>query len=288
VSGNPLSFRHRSYASPALALLLVLIIGLGSLPVTVHAGSSDLTVDSVWLEDASQPGQPASQIFTGRSFLIVVTIKNIGQETAPGFYLDAYYDNDYGRGGPDDILAGETQTWYVGPLTAQDGTHTTKWVVDPDNLIAELNEGNNQKDYTFTIGQQTTTTTTSNSTTTSTTKTTTSTTSTTSSTLSSTTTSTSTSTSSRLGLAISAAHNSTSTLGFELTTNIYDNSGTGYIASHRSGSNVVFTFNDATRVNAGSHQLTFTDYGNAVLVGGPLANPTEGFMRIMGSHRLLP
>ena len=83
--------------------------------------------------------------------------------------------------------------------------------------------------------------------------------------------------SSPLGLAISAAYNSASTLGFELTTNIYDNSGAGYMASHRSGSNVVFTFNDATRVSPLTHQLTFSDYGNAVLVGGRGANPTVAF-----------
>lgn len=151
---------HRSYALLRLALLPILVISCVYLPVTVHAGSSDLTVNNIWLEDASQPGQPISQLSLGQSFNIVATLKNLGQETAYGYYIDVYYDSDYGRGGPDDILAGEVQTWYVGPLTAQDGAHTTKWVVDPDNLIAELDEGNNQKEYTFTIGQQTTTTTT--------------------------------------------------------------------------------------------------------------------------------
>jgi len=152
-------YRSLSRALVHLLLLLVLAMTFALFPVTAHAGStSDLTVDSIWLEDASQPGQPISQVSSGQSFLIVATIKNIGQETASGYYLDVYYDSDYGRGGPDNILAGEVQTWYVGPLTAQDGTHTTRWVVDPDNLIAELDEGNNLKEYTFTIGQQTTTT----------------------------------------------------------------------------------------------------------------------------------
>ena len=40
--------------------------------------------------------------------------------------------------------------------SAGSGTHTTKWVVDPDNHIAELDETNNQKEYTFTVGSQTT------------------------------------------------------------------------------------------------------------------------------------
>jgi len=97
------------------------------------------------------------------SFNIVASIKNLGQEAADGYYLDVYYDNDYGRGGPDNITAGEVQEWYVGPLTASAGTHTTHWVVDPDNLIAELDESNNQKDLTFTIGGEITTTATTTS-----------------------------------------------------------------------------------------------------------------------------
>jgi len=151
--------RPIAYTLRCFVLLLFLSLSFANLPVAVHAGSSDLKIDSVWLEDASQPGQPISQVSSGQSFLIVATIKNVGQETAAGFYVDAYYDSDYGRGGPDNALAGEAQVWYVGAFTGQDGIHTTKWVVDPDNLIAELDEGNNQKEYTFTIGQQTTTTT---------------------------------------------------------------------------------------------------------------------------------
>ena len=124
-----------------------------------HAASSDLTIESIWLEDTSQIGTPVSQVSPGQSFNIIATIKNIGQDAASGYYLDVYYDSDYGRGGPDNIAPGEVQTWYVGPLTAQAGTHTTKWVMDPDNQIVELDESNNQKEYTFTIGAQTTTTT---------------------------------------------------------------------------------------------------------------------------------
>jgi len=135
------------------ALLLVLLISLAGLTFSVHAaGSADLTVGSIWLEDASQVGQPISQLSPGQSFNIIATIKNIGQDTVAGYYLDVYYDGDYGRGGPDSIAAGEVQTWYVGPLTAQAGTHTTRWVVDPDNMIQELDETNNEREYEFTVG----------------------------------------------------------------------------------------------------------------------------------------
>jgi hypothetical protein len=174
------------------------LICASSLANPVHAASVDLTVESVWVEQAAYPGQAVASVAPGDQFNIVASVKNIGDAPASGYYLDVYYDSDYGRGGPDNIAPGEVQTWYVGPLTAQAGTHTTKWVVDPDNQIAELDESNNQKEYTFTIGSQNTTTTTttysttSNSTATSRTETTwtTTTSSTTSSTLSSTTSST--------------------------------------------------------------------------------------------------
>ena len=55
-----MSSRPASYALLRLALLLVLIISFANLAVKVHAGSPDLTVDSVWLEDASQIGQPCA------------------------------------------------------------------------------------------------------------------------------------------------------------------------------------------------------------------------------------
>jgi hypothetical protein len=127
----------------------------------VHANSvPDLTVGSVWLEEASNPGQPVTAVAPGDQFLIVASIKNLGNATASGYYIDVYYDSNYGRGGPDNIAPGETQIWYVGPLSAQAGTHTTKWIVDPDNQIVESNETNNELDYTFTVGSQTTNTTT--------------------------------------------------------------------------------------------------------------------------------
>jgi len=138
----------------SLCFLIGLLIALSTLSFPVYAGSSDLTVDSIWLERASAPGVPVAgtDLALDESFSIVAGIKNLGQEAANGYYLDVYYDNDYGRGGPDNITAGEVQEWYVGPLTATAGTHVTQWVVDPDNQIAELDEQNNVKQYVFTIG----------------------------------------------------------------------------------------------------------------------------------------
>ena len=138
-----------------LSFSILLLISICAVSSQAYGGSSDLTIESIWLEKASAPGVPIAGIDlpVNASFNIVASVKNVGQETALGFYLDVYYDGDFGRGGPDNISPGEVQEWYVGPLTALAGTHTTQWVVDPDNKIAELNEGNNQKMLTFTIGQ---------------------------------------------------------------------------------------------------------------------------------------
>ena len=108
------------------SLLFLFVISLSSLSFPVHAAaSSDLTIDSIWLEDASQIGQPISQVSPGQSFNIVATIKNIGQDTASGYYLDVYYDSDYGRGGPDNMAPGEVQEWYVETIRG-DPTNTSK------------------------------------------------------------------------------------------------------------------------------------------------------------------
>ncbi len=149
-------------ALSSLCFLIGLLIALSTLSFPVYAGLPDLTVDSIWLERASAPGVPVTgtDLALNESFNIVASIKNIGKEAANGYYLDVYYDSNYGRGGPDNITAGEVQQWYVGPLTATAGTHNTTWVVDPDNQITELNEQNNVKQYTFTIGSSPTQTTT--------------------------------------------------------------------------------------------------------------------------------
>ena len=167
---NTLLRGHANCGRPCLLSLLIVLVVLSSLAVPVHGASVDLTVDSVWLENASNPGQAVASVAPGDQFNIVASVKNIGDAPASGYYIDVYYDSDYGRGGPDNIAPGEVQIWYVGPLTAQDGTHTTKWIVDPDNQIAELDENNNQREYVFTVGSQTVTTTTTSSSTSSTTE----------------------------------------------------------------------------------------------------------------------
>jgi hypothetical protein len=162
VRGHRVQVIHARAALSSLCFLIGLLIALSTLSFPAYAGLPDLTVDSIWVERTSAPGVPVAgtDLALNESFNIVASIKNLGQEAANGYYLDVYIDTDYGRGGPDNITADEVQEWYVGPLTATAGTHTTQWVVDPDNQIAELDEQNNVKQYTFTIGSSPTQTTT--------------------------------------------------------------------------------------------------------------------------------
>jgi hypothetical protein len=71
--------KHIGYVPLAWSLLCLLAISLASFTLPVHAAAlPDPTVDSVWLEDASQIGQPVSQSSPGQSFNIIATIKHIG------------------------------------------------------------------------------------------------------------------------------------------------------------------------------------------------------------------
>ena len=125
---------------------------LSSVSTGVRADSlPDLTIGKIWLVSASNPGQNVTQPKAGDQFNIAASVNNIGNAPASGYYVDVYYDGYFGRSGPDNITAGERQVWYVGPITAQGGSHTTTWVVNPNNTIPELSYDNNVKTYTFSV-----------------------------------------------------------------------------------------------------------------------------------------
>jgi hypothetical protein len=87
------------------------------------------------------------------------------------------------------------------------------------------------------------------------------------------------------GPSVNQVFTSSTTLGFEETGNIFDNSGAGYMIAHRSGSRAVFVFTDSTRVDSTGELKFAPDYGNAVVVAGPAANPTTAFYE---SHGFTP
>jgi hypothetical protein len=80
-----------------------------------------------------------------------------------------------------------------------------------------------------------------------------------------------------LGSSASGVYSSSATLGFEETNDVFDNSGAGYLIAQRSPPKTVFISTDSTRVAASGQLLFSPDYSNAMVVAGPLANPTTGF-----------
>jgi len=54
----------------------------------------------------------------------------------------------------------------------------------------------------------------------------------------------------------------------------------------RTGSRVIFTYTDLTRVNGTTFELSFSDYSNAVVVGSPFENPTTAFYQNNGFTHL--
>jgi len=75
--------------------------------------------------------------------------------------------------------------------------------------------------------------------------------------------------------------NTSYTLGFMMTGNIYDDSGIGFMYAHRAPPKVLFTKTDTSRVQA-SGQPTWLDYTHLVTVGGRNANPTTKYYEDLG------
>jgi len=83
--------------------------------------------------------------------------------------------------------------------------------------------------------------------------------------------------SSPVGQAVTTLFANTSyTLGFMVTGNIYDDSGTGYMCAHRSPPKILFPKTDMSKVLS-TGQLTWSGYTHLVTVGGRGANPTTAY-----------
>jgi len=86
-----------------------------------------------------------------------------------------------------------------------------------------------------------------------------------------------------IGQVVSTVFSDTSvTLGFMKTGNIYDDSGIGFMYAHRAPPKILFTKTDASRVNQATGQLTWLDYTHLVTVGGRNANPTTKYYEDLG------
>gem|GEM_PF-1837696 len=101
---------------------------------------SDLIVSNIWTE----PNPPIAAGYT----TIGIEIKNQGNADATGtFFLEFYFDVTYqGHVYINGLTVGSTNTSYWQAVTwpSDINLHTIKGVVDPDNIVVESNENNNQ------------------------------------------------------------------------------------------------------------------------------------------------
>jgi len=113
------------------------------------------TKPELTLGDWSISFAPNGSINAGEQVTINATIFNFGTTNATNVMVK-FYDGDPNSGG---ILIGSNTT-NLGPLwfndttitwTASAGTHNIYVVIDPDNLVAEINESNNVANKTITI-----------------------------------------------------------------------------------------------------------------------------------------
>jgi len=107
---------------------------------TTTTDKPDLIVSNIWTE----PNPPIAAGFT----TIGIEIKNQGNADAIGtFFLEFYFDGTYqGHVYINGLTAGSTNTSYWQAVTwpSDINLHTIKGVVDPDNIINESSEINNQ------------------------------------------------------------------------------------------------------------------------------------------------
>jgi M6 family metalloprotease-like protein len=133
----------------------------------------DLTIEEIWTGLASptnesrrsgpepEPrlwagetgGKEISRLQSGDSFYICANVSNIGEASAEAYYIDAFFNGLWGRGGPVDLGAGEYAVWYWGPFTAEPGNYVTTWIANPGgpDRISESNYDNNRRMYAFTV-----------------------------------------------------------------------------------------------------------------------------------------
>jgi len=114
------------------------------------AGPADLVVYKCWVSP-SNPKQEDSVTF-------YAVIANIGGSDANNFRLETYLDGGLYDSGSLSLRAGEeTQVWSEIPWRAEDGSHTVRWVINPDRSIEESDYGNNEASCSFFVSPRTVT-----------------------------------------------------------------------------------------------------------------------------------
>ena len=113
-------------------------------------GLADLVAYGCGVSPAN-PKQEDSVFFYG-------AIGNVGQSDAPNFRVELYLDGGLYDSGYSSLGAGEeTQLSSDKPWSAEDGSHTIMWMINPDRSVQESNYGNNEGSCTFYVSPRTVT-----------------------------------------------------------------------------------------------------------------------------------
>lgn len=115
---------------------------------TVVGGSADLVVQNTWVN----PGNPLQEDMVSFS----AGIANIGGGDASGFRVEVYLDGSLWDSGTASLAAGDSTTFTSDrQYRAEDGSHSVRWVVNPDRSVQESNYGNNEGSTSFFVNPRT-------------------------------------------------------------------------------------------------------------------------------------
>jgi len=114
------------------------------------SGPADLVVYRCWVSPAN-PKQEDSVTF-------YAVIANVGGSDASNFRLETYLDGSLYDSGSLSLSAGQDlQVWSEIPWRAEDGSHSVRWVINPDRSVEESNYGNNEASCSFFVSPRTVT-----------------------------------------------------------------------------------------------------------------------------------
>jgi len=109
----------------------------------------DLTIIDAWIGD--DEGIPMSKLMSEDEFYLWSILRNRGDESAEGYYITVYFEDELGVGGPGSLEVGVETYWYYGPVEAETGEYEIRWVVNEDHTIVETNYGNNERVFSFQV-----------------------------------------------------------------------------------------------------------------------------------------
>jgi len=116
----------------------------------VIGGPADLIVYRCWVSPANPKQEDAVTLYA--------TIANIGGSDANNFRLETYLDRSLYDSGDLSLRAGEEmQVYSKTTWRAEDGSHTVRWVINPDHSVEESNYGNNEASFFFFVSPRTVT-----------------------------------------------------------------------------------------------------------------------------------